>query len=212
MRGIILFLLIYIAFVGDVYSAEKKCLKDIENKGDQVFVKVKEKHHKDKRLYHYSVTNKMPFNLVSLVIGRGEENDDIQAFEPNIPELFHTPKNWNGINVFPDEGDYMYLYWQATEEESYISSGKSMAGFSIELVPDRFSGMDLVYSGRVKEGFFSNDITVEASGEVFDMYDFLYGKWQNDDGAWVQLGYRDSVRNSGKVFVTSIPFNLTLTN
>jgi len=72
------------------------------------------------------------------------------------------------------------------------------------------------YSAKVRykvNFIFPDEYDIKITGEIYDMYDFNYGKTFfgydfNTDGAVVQLGHEENI-NPGAVFITSIPFELT---
>jgi hypothetical protein len=61
---------------------------------------------------------------------------------------------------------------------------------------------------RLKDGIINDQYDIKIIGEVYDIYDFNYGKTLNTDGAIVQIGY-DNQRVQGGVFISSVPFELT---
>ena len=48
----------------------------------------------------------------------------------------------------------MHLYWRTLVGDAYIGNGEEMEGYKIELAPDKFSNMDLVYSDGSKAKVF----------------------------------------------------------
>jgi hypothetical protein len=66
---------------------------------------------------------------------------------------------------------------------------------------------------RYKDNTLSDEYDINITGEIYDLYDFNYGKTFatadfNSDGAVVEIGYEGS-RPQGAVFITSVPFELT---
>ncbi len=102
------------------FAIDKKCMSDDNVGSKRVRITSEKDPEKGQRYISYSISNRTSLMIKSFVIGYGELNDKIQIFEANIPRIVEHPKGWKGVHVFPEEGMYMHLFWQALNEKNYI--------------------------------------------------------------------------------------------
>jgi len=146
-------------------------------------------------------------NLNKKLMAHGEVQEKI------LSRAVHN--NTNFQKRFQEAIDNNQYCDQNTKDICFTRSHNDIGiGFNPVLHPDLTAAigaanMEVLLTVRAEKNSGSWELEIEAVGQVFDTYDFNMGRTYNTEGAWVQFGYGQ--RNAGKIFITSVPFTVSLT-